>query len=92
MGYTCEGERETVYDTYYLTLERESEAIKYPAVDVQDEVHLERLGFTMQAAHSVELLSFGIDILDVKYVLKQHAGHPGDFRDAVSRALYLSAS
>jgi len=47
----------------------------HPRVDVQDQVHLERLGLAMQPAGTVKLFALGIDVLDIKNIFKQYSGH-----------------
>ena len=48
-----------------------------PAVDVQDQVHLEGLGLAVQPRATVELLALGVDVLHVEDVLEQHPRHLG---------------
>ena len=46
-----------------------------PAVDVEDEVHLEGLRLAVEATHAVELLPLRVDVLHVEDVLEEHARH-----------------
>lgn len=46
-----------------------------PRVDVQDEVHFERLGLAVQPAASVELFALRVHVLHVEDVLEQDSGH-----------------
>lgn len=54
-------------------------------IDVQDQVHLERLGFTMKSGTTIEFLSFGIDVLgDAKFSLDIGDAHSFDAGNWVS--------
>lgn len=46
-----------------------------PRVDVQNQVHLERLGLAVQPADAVELLALRVHVLHVEDVLEQNTGH-----------------
>ena len=49
----------------------------HPAVDVEDQVHLEGLGLAVEPAHAVKLFALGVNVLHVEDVFEEHAGHRG---------------
>ena len=59
------------YQTHLITRLRRVEQ----RVNIKNELHLARFAFCVNPLHSLKLLSFRVDIFDVKNLLVQHSRH-----------------